>query len=753
MTLKQKFDDLSIRTKLVIGFLSLTIISGIVGLYGIMYMRSISEADKHLYEQAALPLSYLNKIESGFQKIRITYRDMIRLDEFERIKRKIEERRNYSEEISKYASLFENTINDTTGKEIFERFKENRKQFLLDLNKIEEFAMADMDQEAIEFMEKYSLHKTTEKEMRLINELVNHNVKLGEAIARDNSSLAAHATIGFIVMQILLIVISVSIAAYISARISNPVNRLVENTKRIIDGALDVKLDTDSADELGQLARLFNQMLVKICDEISMSRSLYSGIKGAFFIAEKNHRIKFINKAACEIMNVKQNTEEIMDGYKVADIFFQETVTAKAFSGEYLSGEKTILSSQNGEQVPVLLESGPIYDSSGNVKSVFVFFNDIRELEKRNQAYLQEQIRPISDIITLAADGVLTEQVELQKGTDLYELGELINRMIRNLRHTLLSVSDVIESTADLAGEILSSTGQMASGAIEQNRQIREIMHTVGNLSATVLDSSCHIMNAAEISRNANCEAVNGTEIIGHTKKGMTIIANTSEDTAGVIKSLASKAGQIDEITRMIDDIADQTNLLALNAAIEAARAGEQGRGFAVVADEVRKLAERTTKSTKQIAATVKQIQAEAKQADSSMMEARAAVSEGVKLALQADDALRNLTQSTSHVFGTMSEVAASSAVQKDAAEEISKDAIIVNSIVQQSAAAAGQIASATENLNRMTVQLKGVIGKFRLNTSDCILQPENRMAENETLRGIAQNYSGAHPIYASAAL
>ena len=169
----------------------------------------------------------------------------------------------------------------------------------------------------------------------------------------------------------------------------------------------------------------------------------------------------------------------------------------------------------------------------------------------------------------------------------------------------------------------------------------------------------------------------------------------------------------------MIDDIADQTNLLALNAAIEAARAGEQGRGFAVVADEVRKLAERTTKATKEIAGMIKQIQKDTGNAVESMGEGTEEVERGKALANKAGESLREIVEESQHVVDIVTQVAAASEEQSSAAEQISKNIEAISSVTQQSAAGTQQIAHAAEDLNRLTLNLESLIEQFNISDSN----------------------------------
>ena len=184
---------------------------------------------------------------------------------------------------------------------------------------------------------------------------------------------------------------------------------------------------------------------------------------------------------------------------------------------------------------------------------------------------------------------------------------------------------------------------------------------------------------------------------------------------ANTVQQLGKSSEQIGEIIQVIDDIADQTNLLALNAAIEAARAGEQGRGFAVVADEVRKLAERTTKATKEIADMIKRIQKDTLDAVKSMEEGTAEVENGKLLANKAGDSLQEIVRVSKQVGDLVNQVAAASEEQSSSAEVISKNIEAISAVTQESAGGTQQIAHAAEDLNRLTLNLENLIAKFKI--------------------------------------
>jgi methyl-accepting chemotaxis protein len=183
-----------------------------------------------------------------------------------------------------------------------------------------------------------------------------------------------------------------------------------------------------------------------------------------------------------------------------------------------------------------------------------------------------------------------------------------------------------------------------------------------------------------------------------------------------VVGGLSRNSEKIGNIVGVIDDVADQTNLLALNAAIEAARAGEQGRGFAVVADEVRKLAERTTASTKEIASMVKNIQEDTGKAVGSMEVSAKEVSSGVTLANQAGSSLQEIVHEAKGVQEMVQQIATAAEEQSAAAEEISSNVESIASVSKQNAAASEQTSAASQEISRLTDDLQSLVGKFKLN-------------------------------------
>ncbi|MBI2419380.1 MAG: HAMP domain-containing protein [Ignavibacteriales bacterium] len=348
--------------------------------------------------------------------------------------------------------------------------------------------------------------------------------------------------------------------------------------------------------------------------------------------------------------------------------------------------------------------------------------------------YLSESTSVILNEMKRFANGDLTTTLEVQGNDDIAKLYSGFNDSVQNIRKLLTEVSEAVAATASAAAQISSSAEEMAAGAQEQSAQSNGVASAVNQMTSTILDSSKNVAIAVDFSKSAGSKAQNGAKKVNETKEAIGRIVSSAMSTGKIISSLAGKTTQIGEITQVIDEIADQTNLLALNAAIEAARAGEQGRGFAVVADEVRKLAERTTKATKEIANTIKEIQNEAQEANRSMADARQSVEAGAKLNDELEIALKEILLESQNVEGEITQVAAATEELSSAAEEIGKNMEIMRQVIGESASGTQQIARATEDLNRLTTKLQSLISMFQFeyaNTSGPLVK---KQAGNRTL-------------------
>jgi len=326
---------------------------------------------------------------------------------------------------------------------------------------------------------------------------------------------------------------------------------------------------------------------------------------------------------------------------------------------------------------------------------------------------ISNPVRELADQAELVATGDLRVEVVPHSKDEVGLLAGSFKKMVENLRETIGHIEEASSAVASASTQISSSTEEMAAGAQEQTSQSGEVASAVEEMTKTIVENSKNASSTAETAKKAREAAEQGGLVVEETVVGMKRIAEVVNKSAETVKALGKSSDQIGEIIGVIDDIADQTNLLALNAAIEAARAGEQGRGFAVVADEVRKLAERTTKATKEIAGMIKTIQGETTGAVISMEEGTREVDTGIKLADRAGTSLKEIVAMIQNLTDMVSQIAAASEEQSSASEQISKNVDAISSVTNQTASATQQIAHAAEDLNRMTENLQQIMGRF----------------------------------------
>ncbi len=339
----------------------------------------------------------------------------------------------------------------------------------------------------------------------------------------------------------------------------------------------------------------------------------------------------------------------------------------------------------------------------------------LQKQAQEEQRYLHAQFEKIEEVISAVTNGDLSLQLAIEQDDAVGNLMKKINRMIVDLRTLIGEVHHATESVSSAAESIAQSAGGLSAGATEQADQTNEVVSSIEEMSETILESSRSAAEAAEIAAKTSELASKGETAFQDTLRGMQSIAKIVKKSAETVNTLGQSSQQIGEIIQVIDDIADQTNLLALNAAIEAARAGEQGRGFAVVADEVRKLAERTTSATKEIGEMIKRIQGETKLVVRSMNEGTSQVENGMKLADNASVSLSEIISSVSHIVERINQIAAASHQQSSAAEEISHNMERISHVANQVSSATGELAGTSDTLSELTRHLRQLIEHFRL--------------------------------------
>ncbi|MDO9117793.1 MAG: methyl-accepting chemotaxis protein [Nitrospira sp.] len=329
-------------------------------------------------------------------------------------------------------------------------------------------------------------------------------------------------------------------------------------------------------------------------------------------------------------------------------------------------------------------------------------------------------LKPIHEMAAISKDiaqgeGDLTKRVPVHGTDEIATLGGYFNQFIEKLQGMISKVAHVTDKVASASVELSATAEEISKGTDTLTSRASQTAAAVEEMNATVSQVAQNSGKAATLAQETVKTAKDGGSVVSDTISGMQQLSDAVSSSATIIAELGKSSDQIGEIVRVIEDIADQTNLLALNAAIEAARAGEQGRGFAVVADEVRKLAERTTKATKEIGDMIRQIQQDTRGAVESMQQGTVKVTSGVDLVNRTGEALSRIVEMVSESADMIRQIAVASEEQSVATQQIANDIENVAKVTKESASGANESAKASHDLSQLATELQGIVGSFKL--------------------------------------
>ncbi len=681
------FNNLKIGQKLIVGFLSLTAMFVLLNIFFYTKMNKLTELQDAGAKRAADALN-ISKIGKGVEEIYSHIADGIINKNVDQTKQLLNNDKNEKE---KNLQLINTIVDTDEEKKVASEIQQDYNQYL---NMFENEIIPLINDNSPEAMNKLS---SIDAQIDQIRSKFHENLEIVSVSIEKESEEAdvyfdetIKSTITLMIILIVLCTfIAVLFANYIAKIIRVPITKTVAVLEEMSKGHLENRLNIQTHDEIGLMAQTMDHFSEKLYNFIN---AMHSVSKGDLSIHIPPYDSKDILAPGLNtIVKTLQNLQSEINN-----------VTKNALEGHL-----------NVRGNALLFEGGYKEIVYGFNNTLAAIVNPIQETQK---------------VLTILATGDLTAKIEQDFKGDFDLLKKDVNNLCASLNQVITDVNEAVQSTASASSEISASAEQMATGSEEQSSQVTEVASAVEEMTSTIIENTKNISRAAEKAKDAGEIAKAGGKIVNNTVIGMNKISEVVLNAGNTVDKLGKSSEQIGQIIQVINDIADQTNLLALNAAIEAARAGEQGRGFAVVADEVRKLAERTTKATKEIGVMIKQIQIDTRGAVQSMDQGKIEVENGTKLANQAGESLDLIISASVELFDIVVQVASASEEQSTTAESISSSIEGMSNVIHESSAGIQQVARATEDLNRLTDNLQKVVETFKIKNTQMVLSESKKL-------------------------
>jgi methyl-accepting chemotaxis protein len=546
------FYDLKIGVKLVISFTVVALIAGLIGILGIQNIKKIEKADTKLYERMTVPLAQLGDVATNFHRMRVNLREAILADTPAEARRYAELCATYKAEIDKSAQSYEKTIISDRMKDAYAEFVQTRQDFAPVMEQTLALAAANKDAQAIKRM-RDGLPEA-KAEQAAIDKMVEMKLKDAKATSDNNSATAKKAAQTMIILMLAGMGTAIWLGLFIAKIIGNPLKRLSKVADKLAVGDVNVKVEANTKDEVGDLSRSMELMVENIQAQATAAQKIADGDLSIEVRAKcsddvlSNAMTSMIDSLRSLVNEARTLSQAAVDG----------NLSLRGDATKYSGGYKDIVSGVNQTLDAVI---GPINEAA--------------------------------DVLQRVAGRDMTARVNGDYKGDLAKIKNTLNQAVDNLDEGLQQVAVGAEQVASASNQISSGSQSLAQGASEQASSLQEVSSSLAELASMTKQNTANSKEARGMADNARRTAEVGASSMTRLSEAIDKIKASSDETAKIIKT--------------IDEIAFQTNLLALNAAVEAARAGDAGKGFAVVAEEVRNLAMQSAAAAKNTSSVIEE--------------------------------------------------------------------------------------------------------------------------------------------------
>lgn len=722
---------MKIGMKLGIAFSALTVIIVILVYLGISAASSLNDQVQDMANDKFPKTVWANNIIDAVNEGALSLRNSLLTNDPKERDQQIERILATTPKAIANLDSLTRTIKSEKGLKLLAELNEVRNKYVKDRGMLLDLIHADNKQDAIDLLFG-DFRKSQNDYLGKITELIEYKTEFFRESALEANDTYDSEFNMLLILGAIALVLAVVLSVVVTKGITKPINTGVNVAEEIAKGNTSVNVEITSKDETALLLNSMKSMAstvkgiiteVKTAATMATEGKLDYRADSTKYQGDYKELMLAFNSALDALIKPINVTAEYVDRISKGDIPPKITDEYKGDFNEIKNNLNQCIDAVNALIKDANYLAKAVVEGRLSTRAdASKHQGDFREIIDGVNKTLDNVTGPIteaSETLSILASGDLRARVKSDYKGDLAKLKEDINQLADSLSALINEVNNTVSQVASAATQISATSDSLAAATQEQSAQTDDVASAVEEMSRTITENAMGATRTSEVALKNGELANQGGSVVQQTVQKMKDIANVVGESALTIQKLGESSKQIGEIIAVIDDIADQTNLLALNAAIEAARAGEQGRGFAVVADEVRKLAERTTDATKQIANMIRGIQKETDMAVEAMNQGNQEVQKGIDLADRAGQALRDILNSTKEVLEMINQIAAASEEQSATSEEISKNVLSISKVISESSRRVEDVAHASDDMAKLTERLRNLMMQFKVGGGD----------------------------------